>query len=97
MQGSSGLFYDVFMKYDPENLLLRQANREVLEMQLEQTRMSRALERLQSSKLLITEPVMPSPFAFPILVDRLRAAMTTEDTSERIEKMSLRLEREAEA
>jgi len=33
MQASSGLFYDVFREYDPGNLLLWQATREVLDRQ----------------------------------------------------------------
>ncbi|MBA2668942.1 MAG: ligase-associated DNA damage response DEXH box helicase, partial [Gemmatimonadetes bacterium] len=35
LQASSGLFFDVFSRYDPANLLLTQAHREVLERQLE--------------------------------------------------------------
>ena len=35
MQASSGLFYDVFRKYDPANGLLKQAEREVLEDELD--------------------------------------------------------------
>ena len=36
LQASSGLIYDVFTQYDPQNMLLAQAAREVLERQLEQ-------------------------------------------------------------
>ena len=46
VQASSGLLYDVFARYDPDNLLLFQAHREVLERQLEQSRLGRALERI---------------------------------------------------
>ena len=35
LQASGGLFFDVFAKYDPDNLLLTQARKEVLERQLE--------------------------------------------------------------
>ncbi|RYG30109.1 DNA ligase-associated DEXH box helicase, partial [bacterium] len=38
LQASSGLFYDVFARFDPENPLLVQAHREVLERQLEKSR-----------------------------------------------------------
>ena len=96
IQGSSGLFYDVFRKYEPENLLVKQATREVLDRQLEQTRLSLALERLSYSRLRITTPPRPTPLAFPILVDRLRDQVTSEALPDRIEKMSLRLEREAD-
>lgn len=96
LQASSGLFYDVFARYDPGNLLLHQANREVLEKQLEETRLAQALVRLQSSTILIANPERPSPISFPILVDRLRQTMTTENIGERISSLALRLEREAD-
>lgn len=95
IQASSGLFYDVFARYEPSNMLLQQADREVLEKQLEQTRLARALERLAGSKLLIAEPERPTPMCFPILVDRLRETVTSEALHDRIEKLALGLERAA--
>jgi ATP-dependent Lhr-like helicase len=96
LQASSGLFFDVFERYDPANRLLEQAHREVLERQLEEGRMATALHRLHSARLLIKEPGRPTPMAFPILVDRLRETLTSEGLTERIEKMTLRLEADAE-
>ncbi|MGV3618324.1 MAG: ligase-associated DNA damage response DEXH box helicase [Fimbriimonas sp.] len=96
LQASSGLFYDVFARYDPNNLLLTQAHREVLERQLEEGRMGVALRRLGASRLLIKEPGRPTPMSFPILVDRLRETVTSESIADRIEKMTLRLEQEAD-
>ena len=42
LQASSELIYDVFARYDPDNLLLFQAHREVLERQLEHSRLAGA-------------------------------------------------------
>ncbi len=95
IQASSGLFYDVFLRYDPDNMLLHQANREVLERQLEETRLFRTLERLNRSHILLKTPSRPTPFAFPILVDRLREQLTTESVRDRIESMALQLEKAA--
>lgn len=95
IQASSGLFYDVFLRYDPDNMLLHQANREVLERQLEETRLFRTLERLNRSHILLKTPKRPTPFAFPILVDRLREQLTTESIKDRIESMALQLEKAA--
>ena len=92
LQASSGLFYDVFRQYDPENMLLGQAQREVLERQLDESRIGTTLNRLRDSKLLITHPPKPTPMAFPILVDRTRQTMTTENVSDRIKRMALLLE-----
>jgi ATP-dependent Lhr-like helicase len=95
VQASSGLFFDVLSRYDPDNLLLFQAEKEVLERQLESTRMAKALQRLSASRLVLTNPPRPTPMAFPILVDRLRESVSTESVSARIEKLALQLEREA--
>ena len=89
LQASSGLIYDVFQNYDPENLLLKQAQREVLERQLERTRMLATLEKMQSHNLVVTSPPRFTPFAFPLMVDRLRGKLTSEQLSARIEKMQL--------
>lgn len=91
VQISSGLLFDVFQEFDKENLLLMQAQREVLEHQLEFQRTQNALNRLGSCRWLITHPPKPTPFAFPILVDRLRSQVTSETLESRIENMSLAL------
>lgn len=96
LQASSGLFFDVFARYDPENMLLHQAHREVLERQLEESRLAQTLRRLAQSTLLIREPGRPTPMAFPILVDRLRETLTSESLTDRISKMTVRLEEEAD-
>jgi ATP-dependent Lhr-like helicase len=95
VQATSSLFFDVFARYDPKNMLLRQAEREVLEKQLERSRLASALARLENSTILITNPESPTPIAFPILVDRLRETVTSENVSQRIQKLSLKLEIEA--
>ena len=94
-QASSGLFFDVLKRYDPDNMLLAQAEREVLEKQLESTRLATALRRIESARTVITYPERPTPLAFPILVDRLRDSVSSESASQRIEKLAMQLEREA--
>ena len=65
--------------------------------QLEQTRLAGTLQRLSQSKVLITEPPRPTPLAFPILVDRLRETLSSESISDRIERLALSLEADANA
>lgn len=96
VQASAGLFYDVFTNYDPDNLLLRQALDEVLSQQLEATRLRATLERISGSRLIVTHPPKPTPLAFPLLVDRLREKISSEKLADRIARMTLQLEREAE-
>lgn len=95
LQMSSGLFFDVLHRYDPDNLLLAQATREVLERQLESTRLARTLERLDGSRIIVTEPKRPTPLAFPLVVDRNRDKVSSESLSERIRRMQLSLEKAA--
>ena len=96
LQASSNLFYQVFREYDPGNLLLGQADREVLERQLEATRLRAALDRLGRSRLVVTAPRKPTPLAFPLLVDRLRQTLSSETLADRVRRMQLELEREAD-
>lgn len=92
IQSSAQLFFDVFNDYDPQNLLLNQAYEEVLIFQLEEARMRRALERINQQKIIVKEPVKPTPFAFPIMVDRLREKLTSEKLADRIKKMQLQFD-----
>ena len=93
MQVSSSLLYDVLANYDPENLLLDQARREVLQKQLEQSRLYAALARINGSHLLVREVRRPTPFAFPLLVDRLRQTVSSETLEDRIRKMQMSYEK----
>jgi ATP-dependent Lhr-like helicase len=96
LQASSGLFYEVFAKYDPGNLLLHQAHREVLEQQLERSRLGRALARLSESRITTLELARPSPLAFPLLVARMRDKLSSETLADRVRRMQARLEKAAD-
>jgi ATP-dependent Lhr-like helicase len=95
LQVSSGLFFDVLRRYDPRNLLLSQASREVLERQLESTRLGLTLHRLSASAIVLTAPRRPTPLAFPLLVDRTRERVSSESLGDRVRRMQLALERAA--
>jgi ATP-dependent Lhr-like helicase len=95
VQASSNLFYEVFTEHDPENLLLRQARREVLEQQLEYSRLVEALKRISSSELLVRHLLKPSPLSFPLLVDGMRDRLTSEKLWERVKKLQEQLEKSA--
>jgi ATP-dependent Lhr-like helicase len=97
LQASSGLIYDVFAQYDPDNLLLHQAVREVLERELEAPRLTAALARLRASRALLLQPARPTPFAFPLMVEMFREKLSTEALEARIARMVDDLERAAAA
>ena len=92
---SSGLFFDVLQRYDPGNLLLSQAAREVLERQLESTRLAATLRRLSASTIVVKQPRRVTPLAFPLLVDRARERVSSESLTDRIRRLQLALERAA--
>jgi len=91
VQVSSGLLYDVFVDFDPGNLLVRQAHDEVLERHLEISRMIGALSRLASSEIVEVPLTKASPFCLPLMVDRLRGKLTSEKLAQRILRMQLDL------
>jgi ATP-dependent Lhr-like helicase len=90
IQSSAQLFFSVFNDYDSTNLLLHQAYEEVMDFQLEEARMRQALERIRLQKIVVREPDRPTPFAFPIMVDRLsRDKLTSERLEDRVKRMVL--------
>ncbi|MGC4007239.1 MAG: hypothetical protein QM811_30570 [Pirellulales bacterium] len=96
VQASSSLIFDVFREYDPENLLLHQARREVLERQLELSRMRAALERLAQAAITIKFCPRLTPLAFPLWAARIQTTqLSTEKWSAKVERMVLQLEKAA--
>ena len=89
LQSSSQLFFNVFHEYESHNLLLLQAFEEVMDFQLEEARLRQALDRIAHQKIIIAEPDKPTPFAFPIMVDRTREKLTSERLEDRIKKMMI--------
>ncbi|QDG49529.1 ligase-associated DNA damage response DEXH box helicase [Persicimonas caeni] len=87
LQASAGLLYDVFDRYDPDNLLLDQSRKEVLELHFEQTRLADTLRRLADAELQVVDVPRPTPLGFPLLVERTAAQLSTESLRERIERM----------
>ncbi|UCE31348.1 MAG: ligase-associated DNA damage response DEXH box helicase [Burkholderiales bacterium] len=97
LQASSSLFFEVFRKHDRGNLLLAQAEREVLEQELDIGRLRAVLATLAERELRRVELRRPTPFAFPLMVERLRERLSTEKLSDRIARMVRELEQAADA
>ena len=97
LQASSSLFFEVFRKHDAGNLLLAQAQQEVLRDELDVQRLGFTLDRLQT-KTLQWQPIeRATPFAFLLVVERLRESVTSEKLSDRIARMVADLEKAANA
>lgn len=88
LQSGAGLLFNVFAEYDPNNILLQQAYREVLDQQMEEVRLRNALQRIRAGEIRISFPSRVTPFCFPILVDGLnRNNLTSEKLEDRIKRM----------
>jgi len=97
LQVSSGLIFDVFREYDPGNLLLDQARREVLEQQLEAGRLTKALRRSGEAEIVVRPIARLTPLAFPLWAARLqKTQVSNESWTTRVQRMAVQLEKVAE-
>ncbi len=95
VQASSSLFFEVFRKHDAANLLLTQAQREVMEQELELTRLRETLTELHARAVAFRQVERATPFGFALMVERFREKLTTEKLSDRIARMLRELEKAA--
>jgi ATP-dependent Lhr-like helicase len=92
LQSSASLLFKVFDEYDPNNILLKQAYREVLMQQMDEVRLRLALQRISSGKIILTFPQKLTPLSFPIIVDGLnRNHYSSEKLEDRVRKMQEQL------
>jgi ATP-dependent Lhr-like helicase len=97
VQASSSLFFEVFRKHDRGNLLFGQAETEALEQELEIRRLRATLGAMRRRRLVFTRPRRFTPFAFPLMVERLREAVSTEKLADRVQRLVAELESAATA
>jgi ATP-dependent Lhr-like helicase len=95
IQASSALFFEVFRNHDAGNLLLTQAQREVLEQELELTRLHETLSELHERAIAYRIVERATPFGFALMVERFREKVSTEKLSERVARMVRELEQAA--
>ena len=87
LQASSSLFFEVFRQYDAGNRLLTQAEGEVLAQELDLSRLQATLARLQALPRPVVTLPAPSPFALPLMIERLREQLSTEKLKDRLERL----------
>jgi ATP-dependent Lhr-like helicase len=87
LQASSALFFEVFRKYDAGNLLLTQAENEVLSQELEISRLDGTLRRMRAKRLVFQPLRHPSPMSLPLMVERFREKLSTETLAARLERI----------
>lgn len=92
LQASSALFYEVFRKYDQGNLLLNQAENEVLSQELELSRLADTLARMRAKQVDFAPLRHPSPMSLPLMVERFREKLSTETLAQRLERILREME-----
>lgn len=92
LQASAAMFHDVFAAHDPGNRLLAQARSEVLEHELEAPRLRDVLDSLATRTLEVVEIKRPTPFALPLMVERLRETLSNEKLTDRVARLVEELE-----
>ncbi|MFV1885427.1 MAG: ligase-associated DNA damage response DEXH box helicase [Balneola sp.] len=90
---STSLLFDVFSDYEPEHMLIQQAYDEVMFFQLDEIRLRKALMKIQTQEIVLNHTERFTPYAFPIMVDRLREKLSSEKLIDRIKKMQMQLEK----
>jgi ATP-dependent Lhr-like helicase len=94
LQASSALFFEVFRKYDAGNLLLSQAENEVLSQELEISRLGGTLRSMREKKVEFVALRHPSPMSLPLMVARFREKLSTEQLSQRLDRILRDMEAE---
>jgi len=95
IQSSSRLLFEVLERYDPGNLLLLQSQREIMEKQLEYSRLKVSLTDIEQRPIHLIETENLTPMALPLWADRLSATLPAGDAAARLEQMIENLTRAA--
>ncbi len=93
LQASSGLLFDVLTRFDPDHLLLRQAEREVFSAQLEVGRLQRTLQDCARRRIDLHALKGFTPLSFSLWADSMRGRLSTEDWRTRVQRAAAQLER----
>ncbi|MGS0526080.1 ligase-associated DNA damage response DEXH box helicase [Zobellia nedashkovskayae] len=89
LQSNSQLLFEVFRDYEPENLLFQQSFTETFQHQLEEGRLRLSLERIAEQEIVWKSCEKATPFAFPLITDRMsREKLSSEKLADRIKRMS---------
>lgn len=97
LQASSGLFFEVFQKYDPHNRLLLQAREEVLSQELDLQRLFHTWHSVLTTPWQEVTLKVPSPFALPLMVERFRERLSNEKLQDRLERLLQQAEKALDA
>lgn len=87
VHATSSLIYDVYREFDPDNPLMHQARREVLERQFEQGRLGRTMARLAVCRHVVARVKRPTPLSLPLVLEREAGRFSTQSLLERVQQI----------
>ena len=93
LQASSGLIFDVLQRFDPDHMLLNQAQREVFEAQLDVRQVAETLDDCTRRRINFLTPEMLTPLSFPLWAERWRGELSNEDWKTRVARAAEQLEK----
>jgi ATP-dependent Lhr-like helicase len=93
LQITSGLLYDVYARHDPDNPLLAQAKREVLDRELELPRLEATLAAIEAQPIVLVRPKRLTPLALPLIAEQMRNKLSTEQLATRVERLQLAMQK----
>jgi ATP-dependent Lhr-like helicase len=93
LQVTSGLLYDVYARHDPHNPLLEQARREVLERELELSRLEATLVDIAARRIVLTRPKRLTPLSLPLIAEQMRNKLSTEQLATRVARLQLAMQK----
>lgn len=91
IQASSSLIYDVLKQYDENNILLQQAELEVLQQSQVLGELQDCFERCRQQNFVVIDLMRLTPFSFPLWVESQRLKVSNETLEARIERMIKKL------
>jgi ATP-dependent helicase Lhr and Lhr-like helicase len=96
LQASAGLIFDVLQRFDPDHMLLSQAQREVFEAQLDVRQVADTLSDCAGRRLNLRMPESLTPLSFPLWAERWRGELSNEDWKTRVARAAEQLEQRNE-
>lgn len=88
IQISSSILFDVFLKYDPDHLLLKQSFQEVYNDYFHEESLNALLSKLSKMDFVIKEVERMTPLGLPLFASAMWGKIAPEDLAQRIKEMS---------
>lgn len=89
LQVSAGLLFDVLSKYDPDHILLKEANQEAMNQELHLQTLRESLIRISSMESVFVQPSKHTPFSFGLWTESFRGQLSNESWVARVKRLAL--------